>query len=262
MAAPSGAWAAVSPAERAAPSPARLMQNSPSCDIAQGRLTAGAGGTASAGGAAGSGDGQGGFGQPGSFGQGGNGTNYGGGGGGGWYGGGGGSVAGGGEGGGGGSGYAIPSATNATLTSGVQTGDGRVTITYQAILPLCPATGTPLSPDNCATAGTLFTPEKMCFDSLGDAALVPNAQTCAQAGLLATAPATTPSAGLQGCGGSTGNAIPCNAGRPTAGPGTAAGNLPSGPQVCFDSFGDQIPCASGAGSPFGGGGDPFSPFGP
>jgi hypothetical protein len=261
----------------------QVNENSPSCDTAQGRLTAGAGGTASAGGAAGAGDGQGGFGQPGGLGQGGNGNGGGGGGGGGWYGGGGGSVFGGGEGGGGGSGYVIPSATNSSLTGGVQAGDGRVTITYQAILPICPATGTPLSANDCPTAGTGFSPLTICFDSLGNPTAVSPSQTCAQAGLLATAPTTTPPAGLQGCGGSTGNVIPCNGGGPTAGPGTVAGNRPSGPQTCFDSFGNQVSCASGGGSqvcfdtfggqtpcantagvgsPFGGEGNPFSPFGP
>jgi Glycine rich protein len=90
----------------------------------------GGGGTSRSGG--GSGYYGGGDGTPGS---GGGGQEYGGGGGGGGYyggGGGGGYVgsSGGGGGGGGGSGYITSSATNATLTAGVRSGDGLITITY------------------------------------------------------------------------------------------------------------------------------------
>ena len=66
----------------------------------------------------------------GTLGQGGNGNYYGGGGGGGYYGGGGGNQD---IGGGGGSSYASPSATNVVHTSGVNSGNGSVSITYQEV---------------------------------------------------------------------------------------------------------------------------------
>jgi len=94
---------------------------------------AGGGGTQTAGGAAGASSDGGVSGGAGSSGAGGDGTctglltNCGGGGGGGYYGGGGGAA---GAGGGGGSGYATPSATAVTMTSGTWPGDGQVTIAW------------------------------------------------------------------------------------------------------------------------------------
>jgi hypothetical protein len=141
-------------------------------------FVAGGGGTQTTGGTGGGG----GVATDGAFGVGGSGSELGGGGGGGWYGGGGGNQAGG----GGGSSYPDPNnlpagVSNVTTTSGVQTGDGQITITYTLPgvqghdgspvnategLPVKNATLGTFTDTNTATAASAFT-ATVCWNDTG-----------------------------------------------------------------------------------------------